>query len=64
MTTTTTTTSELLPGYLDMTRLTVASFLARYREPSRQVKAEPSTYSRSAGSFSCLGVPSSTGERG
>jgi hypothetical protein len=26
---TTTTTSELVPGYLDVTRLTVASFLAR-----------------------------------
>jgi integrase/recombinase XerD len=29
-----TTTSELVPGYLDMTRLTVTSFLARYREPT------------------------------
>jgi integrase/recombinase XerD len=32
--TTTTTTSELVPGYLDVTRLAVASFRARYREPS------------------------------
>jgi hypothetical protein len=32
--TTTTTTSELVPGYVDMTRLAVASFLARYREPT------------------------------
>jgi integrase/recombinase XerD len=31
--TTTTTTSALVPEYLDVTRLTVASFLARYREP-------------------------------
>jgi site-specific recombinase XerD len=31
---TTTTTTELLPGYLDLTRLTVTSFLARYREPT------------------------------
>ena len=31
---TTTTTSELVPGYLDMTRLSVTSFLARYREPT------------------------------
>ncbi len=30
-----TTTKELLPGYLDVTRLAVASFLARYREPTR-----------------------------
>ena len=29
---TTTTTSELVPGYLDVTRLAVTSFLARYRE--------------------------------
>jgi integrase/recombinase XerD len=29
-----TTTSELVPGYLDMTRLSVTSFLARYREPT------------------------------
>lgn len=29
-----TTTSALVPGYLDVTRLTVASFLARYREPT------------------------------
>jgi integrase/recombinase XerD len=33
--TTTTKTSELVPGYLDVTRLAVASFLARYREPTR-----------------------------
>ena len=33
--TTTTTTSELVPGYGDVTRLAVASFLARYREPTR-----------------------------
>jgi hypothetical protein len=33
--TTTTTTSALVPGYLDVTRLAVASFLARYREPTR-----------------------------
>lgn len=32
--TTITTTSELVPGYLDVTRLAVASFLARYREPT------------------------------
>ncbi|MDQ1643046.1 MAG: integrase/recombinase XerD [Actinomycetota bacterium] len=32
--TTTTTTSALVPGYLDVTRLAVASFLARYREPT------------------------------
>ena len=32
--TTTTTTSELVPGYGDVTRLAVASFLARYREPT------------------------------
>jgi Phage integrase family len=32
--TTTTTTTELVPGHLDATRLTVASFLARYREPT------------------------------
>jgi integrase/recombinase XerD len=32
--TTTTTTSELVPGYVDMTRLAVASFLARHREPT------------------------------
>jgi hypothetical protein len=32
--TTTTTTSALVPEYLDVTRLTVASFLARYREPT------------------------------
>jgi integrase/recombinase XerD len=32
--TTTATTSELLPGYVDVTRLAVASFLARYREPT------------------------------
>jgi len=32
--TTTTTTSGLVPGYLDVTRLAVASFLARYREPT------------------------------
>ena len=31
---TTTTRSELVPGYLDMTRLSVTSFLARYREPT------------------------------
>jgi integrase/recombinase XerD len=31
---TTTTTTELLPGNLDLTRLTVTSFLARYREPT------------------------------
>jgi len=30
-----TTTTELVPGYLDVTRLAVASFLARYREPTR-----------------------------
>jgi len=27
-------TTELLPGYLDVTRLAIASFLARYREPT------------------------------
>lgn len=32
--TTTTTSSELVPGYLDVTRLAVASFLARCREPT------------------------------
>jgi len=32
--TTTATTSELVPGYLDVTRLAVASFLARCREPT------------------------------
>lgn len=32
--TTITTTSALVPGYLDVTRLAVASFLARYREPT------------------------------
>jgi len=32
--TTTTRTSALVPGYLDVTRLAVASFLARYREPT------------------------------
>jgi hypothetical protein len=31
---TTKTTSELVPGYLDATRLAVASFLARYRAPT------------------------------
>ncbi len=30
----TTTTTELVPGYLDVTRLAVVSFLARYREPT------------------------------
>lgn len=29
-----TTTSELVPGYLDVMRLAVASFLAGYREPT------------------------------
>lgn len=29
-----TTTTELLPSYLDVTRLATASFLARYREPT------------------------------
>ena len=29
-----TTTTELLPNYLDVTRLAIASFLARYREPT------------------------------
>ncbi len=29
-----TTTAELLPSYLDMTRLAIASFLGRYREPT------------------------------
>src|SRR3954454_1939681 len=29
-----TTTTELLPSYLDVTRLAIASFLARYREPT------------------------------
>ena len=28
------TTTELLPSYLDVTKLAVASFLARYREPT------------------------------
>lgn len=37
---TTTTTSELLPGYLDLTRLTVTSFLARYREPTLTAYAQ------------------------
>jgi hypothetical protein len=32
--TSTTTRSELVPGYPDVTRLAVASFLARYREPT------------------------------
>ena len=32
--TTTTTTTELVPSYLDVTRLSVGSFLARYREPT------------------------------
>ncbi len=27
-------TTELLPGYLDVTRLAIASFLSRYREPT------------------------------
>jgi len=31
---TTTTTAGLVPGYLDVTRLAVRSFLARYREPT------------------------------
>ncbi len=31
---TTTTTTELVPGYLDVIRLAVGSFLARYREPT------------------------------
>jgi len=31
---TTTTTTGLVPGYLDVTRLAVGSFLARYREPT------------------------------
>ena len=31
---TTTTSTELVPGYLDVTRLAVASVLARYREPT------------------------------
>jgi hypothetical protein len=31
---TATTTSVLVPGYLDVTRLAVASFLARCREPT------------------------------
>ena len=31
---TTTTTSVLVPGYLDVTRLAVTAFLARYREPT------------------------------
>lgn len=30
-----TTTTELLPSHLDVTRLAIASFLARYREPTR-----------------------------
>ncbi len=30
----TTTTTGLVPGYLDVTRLAVGSFLARYREPT------------------------------
>jgi hypothetical protein len=30
----TTTTTELVPSYLDVTRLAVGSFLARYREPT------------------------------
>ena len=34
MTTTTTATIALIPSCLDMTRLAVASFLARYREPT------------------------------
>ncbi len=34
MTTTTTATAELVPGYLDLRKLTVSSFLARYREPT------------------------------
>ena len=29
-----TTTTELLPNYLNVTRLAIASFLARYREPT------------------------------
>lgn len=29
-----TATTELLPSYIDVTRLAVASFLARYREPT------------------------------
>ena len=29
-----TTTTELVPGYLDVTKLAVGSFLARYREPT------------------------------
>src|SRR3954451_11110937 len=32
--TTATTTTELVPSYLDVTRLAVGSFLARYREPT------------------------------
>ena len=32
--TTTATTTELVPSYLDVTRLAVGSFLARYREPT------------------------------
>ena len=27
-------TTDLVPGYLDVTRLALASFLARYREPT------------------------------
>jgi len=45
--TTTTTTSELVPGYLDVTSLAVASFLASYCEPTptayKQLK-EPSRH--------------------
>jgi site-specific recombinase XerD len=32
--TTRTTTAELVPSYLDVTRVALASFLARYREPT------------------------------
>jgi hypothetical protein len=34
MTTTTRMTSDVVPSYLDVTRLALASFLARYREPT------------------------------
>jgi integrase/recombinase XerD len=35
-----TTTSELVPSYLDVTRLAVGSFLARYREPTLTAYAQ------------------------
>jgi len=38
---TTKTTTEMVPGYLDVTRLAVAPFLARYREPTDRLHPGP-----------------------